>query len=118
MQSDRAMIVNINSGLALAPKTESAVYCATKAALNTFSQSLGYQLEETNVTVKQAFLPLGDTAMTKGRGSGKLPPDKVAADIIDGMASNRTSIDIGKVKALRLIQRVAPGLAASIMRRS
>lgn len=63
----KAVICNINSGLPLAPKTSSAVYCATKAAMNAFSISLRYQLESTNV-VNQAFLHLVDTAMTWGRG--------------------------------------------------
>lgn len=117
MRSDAAMIVNVNSGLALAPKTDSSIYCATKGALNILSQSLGYQLENRNVVVKQVFLPLVDTAMTEGRGSGKLPVGKAAAAIIAGLASNRINIDIGKVKALRAIQRIAPGIAAKIMRR-
>lgn len=116
LQTRPSMIVNINSGLALAPKTSSAIYCATKGALNIFSQSLGYQLENTNIKVKQVFLPLVDTAMTDGRGKGKLPVGQVASNIIRGMASSRTEINIGKVKALRLIQRLSPSLAKMIMK--
>lgn len=116
LQTGPSMIVNINSGLALVPKTGSAVYCATKAALNIFSQSLRYQLEATNIDVKQVFLPLVDTAMTEGRGSSKMTVDEAAADIIRGMSSSRTDINIGKVKALRIIHRIAPGLAAKIMK--
>ncbi|MEP3296025.1 MAG: SDR family NAD(P)-dependent oxidoreductase [Litoreibacter sp.] len=116
MGSQPAMIVNINSGLALAPKTDSAIYCATKGALNIFSQSLAYQLEGTNIEVKQVFLPLVDTAMTAGRGSRKLPPEWVARDIIRGLSSSRANIDIGKVRALRVLLRIAPSLAARIMK--
>jgi uncharacterized oxidoreductase len=116
MQSRKALIVNVNSGLALAPKADSAVYCATKGALNIFSQSLAYQLEGSTVGVKQVFLPLVDTAMTKGRGRGKLPPEVAARDIIEGLSSSRTNIDIGKVKVLRLIQRIAPSVANRIMK--
>ena len=41
---DKAVILNINSGLALAPKTSSAIYCATKGALNitTLTLSVGH----------------------------------------------------------------------------
>lgn len=116
MGAQPALIVNINSGLALAPKTDSAIYCATKGALNIFSQSLAYQLEGTNVEVKQVFLPLVDTAMTAGRGSGKLHPEKVASDIIRGLFSSRANIDIGKVRILRVLQRIAPNLVARIMK--
>ncbi len=110
------MIVNINSGLGLVPKTSSAVYCATKGALNILSQSLAYQFEDTNIEVKQAFLPLIDTAMTKGRGKAKISVEKAAAQIICGMQSSGPNIDIGKVKLLRLIQRLSPRLAQNIMK--
>ncbi|APG47415.1 SDR family oxidoreductase [Phaeobacter porticola] len=116
LQANRSMIVNINSGLGLVPKTSSAIYCATKGALNIFSQSLRHQLADTNIDVKQVFLPLVDTAMTQGRGAAKLPVDKVATEIIQGMASSTLDINVGKVKALRIIQRLAPSLATKIMK--
>jgi len=68
-----SVILNVNSGLGLVPKTTSAIYCASKGALNTFSQSLRYQLENTKVEVLQVFLPLVDTAMTAGRGKAVIP---------------------------------------------
>jgi len=111
-----ASIVNINSGLALAPKTNSAVYSATKAAMNVFSQSLSYQLENTNVSVMQAFLPLVDTPMTEGRGKGKMDPAAAASRIAQGIARNAEVINIGKVKVLRFLLIVAPWLAKKIMR--
>lgn len=116
LQSKPSMILNINSGLGLVPKSSSAIYCATKGALNILSQSLAHQLEDTNIEVKQVFLPLVDTAMTKGRGKGKLPVKKVAASIIRGMGSSGPNIDIGKVKALRFVQRLSPDLAQRIMK--
>lgn len=116
MQSNPAIILNINSGLGLAPKTDSAIYCATKGALNILSQSLGYQLENTNIKVKQVFLPLVDTAMTRGRGKNKLTAEEVAAEIIRGISSSKSNIYIGKVKALRLIYRLSPSLAQKIMK--
>ena len=116
LQASPSMIVNINSGLALVPKTGSAVYCATKAALNIFSQSLRYQLEATNVQVKQVFIPLVDTAMTEGRGMGKMPVDVAAATVIKALSLPKADVDIGKIKALRVIHRFAPGLAAKIMK--
>ena len=117
LKSDPSIIMNINSGLALAPKTGSAIYCATKGALNIFSQSLGHQLEETNIEVKQVFLPLVETAMTEGRGKGKLAPEYAASEIIAALTSSKTNTDIGKVKLLRFIHRISPRLAARIMKR-
>ena len=107
----------MNSGLAIAPKTGSAIYCATKSAMDSFSRSLGYQLESTSVQVRQVFLPLVDTGMTEGRGSNKLKADDVAEKIIKGAASDKAVIDIGKVRLLRIINYLAPSLARSIMKR-
>ena len=118
LHDEPAMIVNINSGLGLVPKTSSAIYCATKGALNIFSQSLQHQLEETNIEVKQAILPLVDTAMTHGRGRNKLSPEKAAEAIIRGMQKSGPTIDIGKVKILRILQRLSPSLAQKIMKAS
>jgi len=111
-----AAIVNVNSGLALMPKSASAVYCATKAAVNSFSQSLRYQLEQTNVRVMQAFMPLVDTPMTAGRGSGKMTAGDAAAAMLRGIESDVEEHDIGKIATLRLLIRLAPGIARRVMK--
>ena len=116
--NEQAVIANVNSGLALAPKTNSAVYCATKAAMDVFSRSLSYQLEGSNVMVVQAFLPLVDTPMTQGRGSGKISAAQAAMEILRGIEQGDRIRDIGKVKLLRLLLAVVPGLARRIMRGS
>lgn len=117
-KSNAAVICNINSGLALAPKTNSAVYCATKAALNIFSLSLSYQLAGSRIRVAQAFLPLVDTPMTQGRGTGKISAAKAAQDIVSGLAAGKTTINVGKVKLLRVLLIVAPWLARRILKAS
>lgn len=113
-----AVILNVNSGLALVPKTSSAIYCASKGALNIFSQSLRYQLKNTQVRVLQAFLPLVDTPMTKGRGKSKMTVEKVSTEIIKGIENTILDHDIGKVKLLRLLNRLLPSLAQKIMQGS
>lgn len=114
--ASNGVIVNINSGLAIAPKKGSAVYCATKSALDSFSKSLQYQFQESSIDVKQVFLPLVDTAMTEGRGTNKLKSDDVAMKIIDGIYARKHTNNIGKVKLLRLINYIMPPLAARIMK--
>ncbi|WP_370981150.1 SDR family oxidoreductase [Agaribacterium sp. ZY112] len=117
-QDSKSVILNINSGLGLVPKTDSAVYCGCKGALNIFSQSLAYQLEKTQIQVQQAFLPLVETGMTTGRGQGKIPPEFAAKKIIDGLVSEREINDIGKVKLLRWLIRLMPSLARNILKGS
>lgn len=116
-EKQRAIILNVNSGLSLAPKTNSAIYCATKGALNIFSWSLRYQLEPTNVRVLQAMLPLVDTAMTTGRGSGKITPDAAATSLIRGIEKEIEENFIGKTKLLRHIYDLSPSLARRILKK-
>ena len=117
LAAPEAFILNVNSALALVPKPDSAVYCATKAALNAFSLSLRAQLQCTSVRILQAFLPLVDTAMTAGRGTGKLPADRVARDILAGIERAVEDNDIGKVALLRKLHRFLPGIARKIVAR-
>jgi len=85
---DGAAIVNMSSGLAIYPKTSSAIYSATKAAVHSLSQSLRYQLEDTGVDVSEVLLPLVDTAMSKGRGSGKVSAKHAAEKVIEALTNN------------------------------
>jgi len=116
--NNKAIILNINSALALTPKTSSAIYCATKGALNIFSQSLRYQLEKTNVDVQQIFLELVDTPMTKGRGKNKVSAKDAAHKIIVGMERDISDHFIGKVKLLQILLRLAPSIARRILKSS
>jgi len=112
-----AFILNVNSGLGIVPKHESAIYCATKAGLDNFSRGLRAQLQRSNIRVQQAFLPLVDTPMTQGRGSGKLTPGHVSTAILRGIQNGTLDLDIGKAKLLRLINRISPALAHYIMQK-
>lgn len=110
-----AFVLNVNSGLGIVPKLESAIYCATKAGLDNLTRGLRAQLAHTNVRMQQAFLPLVDTPMTEGRGTGKLTSASVANQIIGQIRNGRPDLDIGKVKLLRVINRISPALANRIM---
>jgi uncharacterized oxidoreductase len=116
LESDSSTILNVNSGLGLAPKRTSAVYCGTKGALDIFSRSLSYQLEPKGIKVLQAFLPLVDTPMTKGRGSKKITSKYAAAKIVEGLENEKYVNDIGKVWLLRAILRIWPSLGYKIMK--
>ncbi len=109
-------IVNIGSGLALHPKRDAAVYCATKAALHALSRGLRYQLAGTPVAVVEAILPLVDTPMTTGRGRGKLGANRAAAQIVDGIVRGRDEVYVGKARWLPLLTRISPAIPAAILR--
>jgi uncharacterized oxidoreductase len=116
--ADSAALVNISSGLALYPKTTSAVYCATKAGIHNFSRSLRYQLESTKISVHEAILPLVDTPMTRGRGKGKLSAEQAAEAIIRGVERGKQEIYVGKARLIPPISRISPRLMAAILKSS
>lgn len=118
LKQSSAMIVNVTSGLALAPKQSSPVYCATKAGLRSFTKALRYQTKARapHVRIVEALPPLADTDMTKGRGRGKISPEVCAAEIVAGMQAGRDTIYVGKAKFLRAVQGLSPSLADRLMR--
>jgi len=109
-----AAIVNVSSGLGLVPKQQAPVYCGTKAAIHIFSKSLRYQLKK--VKVFEIIPPLVDTNMTAGRGKGKIKPEKLVAEFIHAFERDIYEINVGKVKLLKIINRLSPSIADRIMR--
>ncbi|GAA3742938.1 putative oxidoreductase [Sphingorhabdus rigui] len=116
LQRPEASIVNVTSGLAIAPRAGGPVYCATKAGLRSFTQSLRHNLRDTNVHVIEALPPVVDTAMTRGRVNGKkMSAKECAAEIVDAIATNAPEANVGMVKLLRLVYSMSPALAQRIM---
>ena len=111
-----AAIVNVSSGLGIVPKQSAPVYCASKAALHSFTKALRWQLENTSVRVFEIIPPIVDTAMTRGRGRGKITPEVLVQEFWHGFSNNRYEMRIGKTKLLFMLQRLMPSLAERIMR--
>jgi len=118
MVQPRAMIVNVTSFLAQVPKQEAAVYCATKAALRSFSKALRYQLEESSVEVLEVIPPVVDTPMTAGRNTMKISSHRVALEIADAIGKGETERYIGPVKLAKRIHRFIPSLIEKKIRHS
>lgn len=112
-----AMIVNVTSGLAIAPRAGGPVYCATKAALRSYSQALRAQLKATSVRVLEALPPVVETKLTAGRGSRKMAPADCARQIVAGIERDADEVNVGVVKVLQLVHSLSPALARSIMLR-
>jgi uncharacterized oxidoreductase len=112
-----AMIVNVTSGLAIAPRAGGPVYCATKAALRSYSQAIRYQLRGSNVHLLDAMPPVVATALTAGRydDGKKMAPDECARQIISAMERNAWDAKVGIVKLLSLVHSISPALARKIM---
>lgn len=114
----RASIVNITTGLAFVPKRTAAVYSASKAGLHLFTEALRVQFRGTSVRVVECVMPLVDTPMTAGRGSGKITPAAAARPIVDALWSGPSRLHVGKARLLPPLLRIAPGIAARILQRT
>lgn len=110
-----AMVVNVTSGLAIAPRAGGPVYCATKAGLRSYSQALRAQLQCTHVHVLEALPPVVETKLTAGRGSNKMAPEECARQIVTAMERGADEANIGMVKLLQLVNSISPALARRIM---
>lgn len=116
MKKKEAAIINVSSALALYPKENAPIYCATKAALHSFTQALRYQLEHTNIKVFEIMPALVDTPMTAGRGRGKISPDTLVDEFWKNFQKGRFFSPIEKVKLLMMVGRISPSIAKRLMR--
>jgi uncharacterized oxidoreductase len=68
MGKPHAAVVNVTSGLAFMPSALTPTYCASKAALHSYTQSLRFQLRDTSVQVIEIIPPHVQTALQGDRG--------------------------------------------------
>jgi uncharacterized oxidoreductase len=84
LQQERSAIINITSGLAFVPKANVPVYCATKAALRSFTLSLRHQLSGTPISVIEIIPPAVDTDLGgKGLHTFGVPLDEFTDAIVE-----------------------------------
>jgi uncharacterized oxidoreductase len=116
LKNKESAVVNVSSGLAIAPKASASVYCASKAAIHSYSKTLRYQLEHRGVKVFEIIPPLVATPMTEGRGKSKITPEKLVDEFINNFKANQYESYIGKVKLLKALNRIWPSMADRIMK--
>ena len=107
MKQKQAAIVNVSSGLGFCPIAVMPVYCATKAAIHSFTVSLRHQLRNTSVKVFEIIPPMVDTDLDKGRRDAReqeergIPPLEVAIATMNGLAKDKYEIAIGEAEGLK-----------------
>jgi uncharacterized oxidoreductase len=120
----RAAIVNVSSGLAFVPLPISPVYCATKAALHSFTLSLRAQLKKTNVLVFELAPPATQTEILSDfdpedmKGVSVMKVGDMVRVALAGMEQDRLEIRPGQSNQLRFMSRLAPNFILKQMSKS
>jgi uncharacterized oxidoreductase len=103
LKQPRATILNVSSGLAFVPLAMTPTYCATKAAIHSYTQSLRYQLQDTAIKVIEIIPPwvatelMGETP-TDPRA---MPLDAFIAESMQILATDADEICVKNVGFLR-----------------
>jgi len=109
MSQSHAAIMTVSSGLAFLPLAMTPTYCATKAAIHSYTQSLCYQLKDTAVQVLELIPPYVQTELM-GTGQASDPNAMPLNDFISEVMNiintspDVTEICVERVKPLRFAE--------------
>lgn len=85
----RATIINNTSVLAFVPLATNAVYCATKAALHSYTLSQRFMLRDTSVTVQEIAPPWVNTDLVKKSDDPRaMPLETFIEQTMKGLATD------------------------------
>jgi uncharacterized oxidoreductase len=88
-------IVNVSSGLAFVPLSLTPTYCATKAAIHSYTLSLRYQLKSTAIEVLELIPPYVQTNLLNGAEDPRaMPLDKYIAEVMEILKTTPTPTEI------------------------
>jgi uncharacterized oxidoreductase len=112
VKQPHATLINVSSGLAFVPMARFPVYCATKAAIHSWTISLRHHLRNTNVKVIELIPPYVATELG---GAGKptlniarppMPLDAFIAETMKELESDADEVAIAEAK--RLVAAASP----------
>jgi uncharacterized oxidoreductase len=96
LTQQRPAIINVTSGLAFVPLASTPIYCATKAAVHSFTLSLRRQLAETPIQVIEIAPPAVNTDLGgPGLHTFGVPLDEFADAAIAGLRQGDVEITYG-----------------------
>lgn len=104
MAQPRATVMNVSSGLAFVPTSRAPTYCATKAAIHSYTMSLREQLRTTSVEVIELIPPGVQTDLTPGQSTreGYMPLDDFITETMGLLRQDPTPPEICVQRVLML----------------
>ncbi len=112
MAQPRAAIMTVSSGLAFVPLAMTPTYCATKAAIHSYTQSLRYQLRDTAIQVIELIPPYVQTELMGSRQANDpraMPLTEFISETMNLIRNSPDAIEscVERVKPLRFAERGA-----------
>jgi uncharacterized oxidoreductase len=109
-KQSRATIITVSSGLAFVPMFPTPTYCATKAAIHSYTQSLRFQLRRTAVEVIELVPPYVQTELMGQRQASDpqaMPLREFISEVMQLLETEPTpkEILVGRVKPLRFAEK-------------
>jgi uncharacterized oxidoreductase len=112
LKAKKGTIINVSSGLAFVPLQAAPIYCATKAALHSFTISLRQQLSGTNVEVIELMPPAVKTELADipdTEGFTIITTDVLVDATVAALRNGDLEIRVGQSNQLHWMSRIAPG---------
>ncbi len=104
-----AAVLNITSALGFMPSALTPTYCASKAALHSYTQSLRFQLRETSVQIIEIVPPQVQTALQGERGfdPAGMPVDEFVTETVTLLQTKPEAdeIVVERAKGFRFAER-------------
>jgi len=114
-KNENAATVTVSSGLAFVPLPISPIYCATKAALHSYTLSLRAQLKNTDVKVFELAPPATETELLADfseedmKGISSMTVQAMVADFLKGFSKDKYEICPGQSSQMKFMSRYFPG---------
>lgn len=112
----QAAIVNITSAIARVIHEPSPIYCASKAGLAMFTQTLRYQLRDSSVKVFEVSPPPVQTAMCQG-ATKMMTAEGLVDETLASLKRDRYNIWAGSTKLYYWLERFSPWVAKKVIGR-
>lgn len=110
-QQEQATILTTTSGLAFVPRSQYPTYCASKAFLHSWLQSLRTQLRDTSVEVLELAPPYVQTELagpSQATDPAAMPLDEYISEVMNIIAAPHAPSDeilVRRVKGLRWAEK-------------
>ena len=85
-KQNHATVMTVSSGLAFMPMAITPTYCATKAAIHSYTESLRYQLKDTQIEVLELVPPYVATELLgahQAKDPRAMPLDEYIAEVME-----------------------------------